>query len=108
MSFTRQQVIEDYFASEADTGVDVLTILFCPDAQVTDEGETIAGIEAIKAWKHATKAKYQYTAQPLTCEESELQSVVKVRLQGIFPGSPIIATYNFGLRDGKISTLEIA
>ena len=108
MSVTRQHVIEDYFASEADADVDVLATLFCPDVQVTDEGKTIIGIEGIKTWKRAAKAKYHYTAQPLTYEENDVQSVVKVLLQGSFPGSPITVTYRFGLRDAKISTLEIA
>ncbi|MBK5355673.1 nuclear transport factor 2 family protein [Pseudomonas sp. TH41] len=107
MSITQHPAIEAYFASEADTGIGALDVVFTHDATVLDEGKTIVGIDAITAWRQAAKAKYQYTAEPLDSQESESRAVIKVRLSGNFPGSPVVVTYTFSVRDGKIDSLEI-
>jgi hypothetical protein len=72
-----------------------------------DEGRTHSGIEAIKAWKKAAKQKYQYTVEPLDSHVSDTGIVVKVRLAGTFPDSPVVVAYTFGVQRGKIQTLEI-
>ncbi|OBS37395.1 hypothetical protein A9K79_22400 [Pseudomonas syringae pv. syringae] len=107
MNITRYPVIEAYFASEAGTAVDVLEDLFTHDARVTDEGVTVCGIEAIKAWKRAAKHKYQYTVDPVESLESDGLVIVKVRLSGTFPGSPAVVRFSFAVTDGLISALEI-
>ncbi|KPW98344.1 nuclear transport factor 2 family protein [Pseudomonas syringae pv. coryli] len=107
MNITRYPVIEAYFASEAGTAVDVLEDLFTHDARVIDEGLTVSGVEAIKAWKQAAKHKYQYTVEPVESLESDGLVIVKARLDGTFPGSPAVVRFRFTLTHGLISALEI-
>ena len=107
MTLTTEPAIQAYFASESDAGVGALETVFAPDAAVMDEGMTHSGIEAIKAWKKAAKQKYQYTVEPLDSHVSDIGIVVKARLAGTFPGSPVVVAFTFGVQRGKIQTLEI-
>ena len=80
---------------------------FAPDATVYDEGQTYEGVAAIKNWMAATKKKYDHTVAPLELAERGGQSVLKARLTGNFPGSPITVNFTFALADGKVRSLEI-
>ena len=80
---------------------------FAPDAIVHDEGQTYEGVAAIKNWMAATKRKYGHTVAPLELTERGGQSILKARLAGSFPGSPITVNFSFVLADGKIRSLEI-
>jgi hypothetical protein len=55
----------------------------------------------------ATKKKYGHTITPLELAERGGQSVLKARLSGNFPGSPITVNFSFVLADGRIRSLEI-
>lgn len=107
MSIAQHPAIEAYFTNETGTGIGALNTVFTHDATVLDEGKTIIGIDAITAWRAAAKARYQYTAEPLDRQENEARSVIRVRLSGHFPGSPVVVTYTFSVHDGKINALEI-
>src|SRR5712672_2523801 len=80
---------------------------FAPDATVYDEGQTYAGVAAITNWMTATKKKYGHTIAPLELAERGGQSVLKARLAGSFPGSPITVNFSFVLAGGKIRSLAI-
>ena len=80
---------------------------FAPDATVYDEGQTYEGVAAIRNWMAATKKKYGHTVAPLELAERGGKSVLKARLAGSFPGSPITVSFNFVLADGKIRSLEV-
>ena len=80
---------------------------FAADAIVRDEGQTYEGVAAIKNWMAATKKKYGHTVTPLELAEHGGQSVLKARLAGSFPGSPITVNFNFVLAGGKIRALKI-
>jgi hypothetical protein len=80
---------------------------FAPDATVYDEGQTYKGAAAINDWMAATKKKYGHTITPLDLAERDGQSVLKARLAGNFPGSPITVNFSFVLAGGKIRSLEI-
>ena len=80
---------------------------FAPDATVYDEGQTYEGVTAIRNWMAATKKKYGHTIAPLELAERGGQSVLKVRLAGNFPGSPITLNFSFVLAGGKIRSLDI-
>ena len=80
---------------------------FAPDATVYDEGQTYEGMAAIRNWMAATKQKYGHTVAPLEFAQRGDKSVLKARLAGSFPGSPITVNFNFVLADGKIHALEI-
>ena len=80
---------------------------FAADATVHDEGQTYKGVAAIRNWMAAAKKKYGHTVAPLELAEHGGQSVLKTRLTGNFPGSPITVNFSFVLADGKIRSLEI-
>jgi hypothetical protein len=80
---------------------------FAADAIVRDEGQTYEGVAAIKNWMAATKKKYRHTITPLELAEHGGESILKARLAGRFPGSPITVNFNFVLAGGKIRALAI-
>ena len=84
-----------------------LAACFAADAVVRDEGRTIRGADAILAWKAESKRKYAYTVAPLAVAEAQGGAVLTGRVSGQFPGSPVDLRYVFGLKDGRIATLEI-
>ena len=107
MNVTLPPPLDIYVSAEASTDVERLTDCFASDAVVRDEGCTITGLDAIRAWKKDTKARYQYALQPLDVIQSKSAVKMRARLAGKFPGSPIEVTYRFKLADGKIVRLEI-
>jgi hypothetical protein len=107
MNVTLPPPLDIYVSAEASTDVERLADCFASDAVVRDEGRTITGLDAIKAWKKDTKARYQYTLQPLDVIQNKSAVKMRARLMGKFPGSPIEVTYRFELADGKIVRLEI-
>ena len=107
MNMTLPPPLSAYFAAEAGTDTGALTGCFAPDAIVRDEGRTIVGLGAIKGWKRDSKAKYQYSVEPLGVSQLGATVKVPVRLTGSFPGSPIEVTYDFVLAGDKIASLEI-
>ena len=80
---------------------------FAPDAIVRDEGQAYEGVAAIENWMAAAKKKYDHTVAPLELAERDGQNVLKARLTGNFPGSPITVNFSFVLAGGKIRSLEI-
>ncbi len=99
--------IEIYLAAENAEDADALAMCFAPDAIVVDEGRTIEGLNAIKAWTLETKKKYQHPVEPTAIAERGGKTVVTTRLAGNFPGSPIKVDFVFRLEGGKIAALEI-
>ena len=96
-----------YFAAEATTDTGAVARCFAADAIVRDEGRTIVGLDALNGWKRDSKAKYQYSVEPLGVSWLGATVKVPVRLTGNFPGSPIEVTYDFVLAGDKIASLEI-
>jgi len=94
---------------QADAGIDegLFSACFAADAEVRDEGHTIRGLEAIKAWKREAKRKYQYQVSPLAVSQDGDTVFLTARLAGNFPGSPVELTYRFVLRDDRIASLDI-
>lgn len=94
---------------QADAGVDegLFSACFAADAEVRDEGRTIRGLEAIKAWKREAKQKYQYQVHPLAASRDGDTVLLTARLAGNFPGSPVELAYRFVLRNDRIASLEI-
>ena len=58
--------IDIYFASENAHDVGGVDRCFAADAMVHDEGQTIKGIAAIKAWRSETHEKYHHTVESLS------------------------------------------
>lgn len=107
MNIALPPALATYLNAEAGTDSDILASCFTTNAVVRDEGREIQGLEAIKAWKQASKTKYQYSVEPLGASQDAATVTMPVRLTGNFPGSPIEVTYTFVLAGDKIASLEI-
>jgi len=64
MKIELPEPLASYLAAEKITDTEVLERCFAKDATVRDEGQTYKGLEAIKSWKQASQAKYQYSIEP--------------------------------------------
>ncbi len=100
------EAIAAYFAADKRDG-EAVARCFTKGAVVKDEGHTLSGLAAIKAWKAAASAKYSYTSAPFAVEHKDGRTIVTSRLTGNFPGSPVELRYAFRLERGKIALLEI-
>jgi hypothetical protein len=107
MSMQLPAPIEQYIRIANSGTPEAAPECFAADAIVRDEGQTYEGVAAIKNWMAATKKKYGHTIAPLELAERGGQSVLKARLAGSFPGSPITVNFNFVLAGGKIRSLTI-
>ena len=107
MSLQLPVPIERYIQIANSDTPEAVPECFAPDAIVRDEGQTYEGVAAIKDWMATTKKKYGHTVTPLELAEHGGQSVLKARLAGSFPGSPITLNFNFVLAGGKIRSLAI-
>ena len=107
MSIQLPAPIERYIQIENSGALEAVPECFATDAIVHDEGQTFEGVAAIKNWMVAAKKKYGHTVAPLEFAEGGGQSVLKARLAGSFPGSPITVNFSFVLAGGKIHSLEI-
>src|SRR6185503_8731234 len=105
-SLSLPKPIAAYFT--ADKGDrEAVSQCFTENAIVKDEGHTHKGQAAIKEWKTAASAKYQYTSEPFACEAKDGKIGVTSHLVGDFPGSPVDLRYFFKLVGDKIASLEI-
>ena len=107
MSIQLPAPVERYVQIANSGTAEAASECFAPDAIVYDEGQTHEGVAAIRNWMAATKKKYAHTLAPLEFTEHGGQSVLKARLAGSFPNSPIMVNFNFALASGKIRSLEI-
>jgi hypothetical protein len=107
MSIVLPEPLADYFSGEKTADSAAIERCFTTDAKVHDEGQVYQGLEAIKAWKQAAQAKYQYSVEPLSVSQAEGATLVRARLAGNFPGSPAEVTYRFVLQQGRIASLGI-
>ena len=98
--------IATYFAADRNDS-ETLSQCFTENAVVKDEGHTYNGRAAIKQWKTGTSTKYEYTSEPVACEEKDGIIVVTSHLVGNFPGSPVDLRFFFKLEEDKIASLEI-
>lgn len=96
-----------YFQSEAFEDAGRIADFFTPDATVIDERRTHEGHDAIRAWKAESKAATKYTVTPVSAEPDGAGVLVLGRVEGDFPGSPVMLRYQFDLQGDRISKLEI-
>ena len=64
--------IAHYFANEPHDAAEWVAC-FAANAVVTDEGQAHAGTGAIKAWKTASSARYEYTSVPISLVQRHLR-----------------------------------
>ena len=95
-----------YFAADTEGG-EAVARCFTEAAVVKDEGRAYRGQAAIRQWKEGASTRYEYTNEPLACDQRDRTVVVTSRLTGSFPGSPVDLRYFFALEGDQISSLEI-
>ena len=107
MSATLPPPIDLYVRIENSSDLEALSDCFASNATVRDEGHTHQGLAAIKEWMADTKKKYHHTIAPLEMSHREGRTVLKAKLAGNFPGSPVTLEFSFVLEEGKIVSLRI-
>jgi len=80
---------------------------FAADAAVHDEGKIHRGLAAIKDWRSKTAKKYNHVVEPLAISERDGKLVVRAKVSGTFPGSPIELDHIFEIADDRVILLEI-
>src|SRR2546428_14054579 len=91
------QPIELFMASENTHDLEALADCFAAHATVRDEGQTKQCLKAIKAWRLETRKKYRHTLKPAALVARAGKTVVRTKLTGAFPGSPIARDFAFTL-----------
>lgn len=107
MSLLLPDPIAAYFRAQNTHDVGGMLGAFAQDATVHDEGQDRAGRDAIRAWIDETTRKYRPSVTPLDVEQAAGQTVVKARVSGTFPGSPIELSYRFKVEGRLIAELRI-
>ena len=107
MPLSLPKPLEVFMTSENTHDTDALAECCASDATVQDEGQTLKGLKAIKAWRLETAKKYQHRLEPLAACAHDGKTVVSTKLTGNFPGSPVTLDFVFTLEGGKIAALEI-
>lgn len=78
---------------------------FAETAVVFDEGKTHQGKTEIKNWIEEANQKYRAVMKPL--EYSEAEQTLKAEVSGTFPGSPLVLTYRFEVKNEEVQSLRI-
>jgi ketosteroid isomerase-like protein len=99
--------IAEYLAAEEAKDADALSRCFTEDGTVHDEGQDYDGRDAIRQWKQAADAKYRYVLEMISAQTRGDKVIVRARLTGKFPGSPVELDHVFKLSNDKIASLEI-
>lgn len=104
-ALTLPEPIAAYFAAEHNP--EALARCFTAQAVMKDDGHTYTGVDAIKAFMAEASAKYSATTVPFALEREDGFHIVKAKVTGNFPGSPIDLSYRLRLERGLIASLEI-
>ena len=78
---------------------------FAETAIVQDEGHKYNGRKEIKSWIEGANDTYRTIMQPV--EYLEDSQRLKAEISGNFPGSPLVLTYQFDIKDDQIHSLKI-
>ena len=108
MNLQLPSAVKGYFEISNGDDISRIATCFCADARVLDENRMHRGIEAIESWQLAARQAFTYRVEPLEVNDADGKLLVTALVRGDFPGSPLTLKHVFGLRDGRISTLEIA
>ena len=96
-----------YFAAATHYDIEAMLVAFAEDAIVKDEGQTMRGRAAIRAWLEETRRKYQPSLTVVDVNDTHGTIAVATKVAGNFPGSPIQLDFTFRLAGEKIASLEI-
>ena len=100
-------IVDMYFDADSRNDADALLQTLAVDAVVEDENARHQGAVAIREWWLAAKKATQYLADPLESTVDGGKALVRARVSGQFPGSPVMLTHAFTIKDDRIVRLEI-
>ncbi|MDQ1430489.1 MAG: hypothetical protein QOF40_1091 [Actinomycetota bacterium] len=105
-------IISEYLAASDRNDVDTVVECFTNDATVHDEDKDWHGHAGIRQWRMTVANAYEYTVElRRTATLGEVDGIERheayTHLEGNFPGGTVDLTNRFGLRDGRIASLEI-
>ena len=98
--------VDRYFSGKHDGSFDLRA--FSRDAVVHDESNTHRGHAEINAWQAAARQKYDFHAEPQELTNDAGDVIVRAKVSGNFPNSPVMLHYRFTLCDGLIHRLSIS
>jgi hypothetical protein len=102
------QPIAAYIAAANAQDIDAVTGCFAANAVVHDEKQDRRGIEAIREWAEEVSRKYRPVVEVLSAAKTVGPTILlRGRVSGNFPGSPVELRYAFDLKGEKIERLEI-
>ena len=107
MALNVPEPVAAFLAAEEAKDADVFSRCFTEDGTVHDEGRDYHGRNSIQQWKQEVDAKYRYVLQTVNAQTHGDKVVVRARLTGEFPESPVDLDYIFKLSNDKIASLEI-
>jgi hypothetical protein len=102
MSFAVPGPVAAYLAAGAAKNAHPISCCFAQDGAVRDEGREYRRRDAIRQWKAAADAKYQYVLDMV--KVGTLGDLVTVRAR--LPASPLELDHIFKLSNDKIVSLE--
>ena len=112
MTSSLPTIISEYFEAADRGDVDAIVACFANDAIVCDEDREWHGHAGIRQWRKRVATVYQYTVEVRRAVDRGAVDGVErhdvcTHLEGNFPGGTVDLTNRFGLRDGRITRLEI-
>lgn len=103
------QVVDEYFSLIEGPTRDRTIRTFATRAEVTDDGRTYRGHDAILTWLTGPASEYETTTTRLSASTAGHVVTVVNRLTGTFPGGVVDLRHEFVLdADGLIEVLTIA
>ncbi|MGH6725997.1 MAG: nuclear transport factor 2 family protein [Pseudolabrys sp.] len=107
MTVSLPKAVEAYFAGTNAHEPDAIAQVFAANGLVHDEAKVHRGRAAIADWARDTVTRYRMTITPLSATAKDGKIVVKAKVEGTFPGSPIELTFNFELDGEAIKSLKV-
>jgi hypothetical protein len=107
MSKTLPKPVAAYIAASNAHDVEGSAIPFTDDAVVRDESRDHRGLAAIRVWKAEVTKKFRPHVDVIDAAEADGKTIVRGKVSGNFPGSPVELRYAFTLAGDKIARLEI-
>ena len=96
-----------YVSAKNSHDPDAVAKAFAADGIVYDEGKIHRGRAEIVQWARDAMNRYRMTMAPLSLTSQNGKTVMKARVEGTFPGSPIELNFNFELGEDGIRSLKI-
>lgn len=105
---TLPAVVTTYLTAHRTRDVATALSAFTADAEVTDEGHTFRGRDAIGSWLGSAGGEYTFTTEFTGATTTDATRIdVVQRLEGNFPGGVADLHYRFALDGDLISRLVI-